>query len=195
MAHSKALLEESQATLIASLLEGCGYPHPVASCELLETHISWVILSGDFAYKIKKSVRLDFLDFSSLPKRRHFCEEELRLNRRFAPELYLEVVPICGSAEDPAIGGSGRAIEYALKMVQFPQSARLDQQLKEGLLQDEDVVDLAETVARYHTAATVIEYADERESVQKVRAPMLENFAPLRQVIDMDLLTRVQRWT
>ncbi len=195
MAHSFGASVNPQATLIASLLQGRGFPHPVSSCALLETHISWVILSGKFAYKIKKNLRLDFLDFSSLQKRRHFCEEELRLNRRYAPALYLDVVPIGGSVENPVIGGSGDAIEYALRMVQFPQSARLDHQLNEGLLQEDDVYDLAATVAGYHAGATVIEYANERESVRKVRAPMLENFSPLRQVIDMDLLTRVQHWT
>ena len=84
--------QTKQSELIASLLKPEAYPHPVASLELLETHISWVILTGTYAYKIKKSVKLDFLDFSTLRLRRHFCEEELRLNRRMAPQLYLDVV-------------------------------------------------------------------------------------------------------
>jgi aminoglycoside phosphotransferase family enzyme len=114
------------------------YPHPVESLELIETHISWVILTGVYAYKIKKSLKLDFLDFSTLRQRQHFCEEELRLNRRMAPQLYLEVVPICGSERSPEVAGEGRAIEYALKMHQFRQSAQLDRQLEAGLLNEND---------------------------------------------------------
>jgi aminoglycoside phosphotransferase family enzyme len=86
--------QTKQSELVASLLKPQAYPHPVAHLELIETHISWVILTGTFAYKIKKSVKLEFLDFSSLRLRRHYCDEELRLNRRLAPQLYLDVVPI-----------------------------------------------------------------------------------------------------
>ena len=185
-----------QAALINALLQPRAYPHPVASIELVETHISWVILTGTYAYKVKKAVRLDFLDFSSLERRQHFCEEELRLNRRWAPTLYLEVIPVRGTADNPIIGGdSGSPIEYALKMRQFPQDAQLDEQLHAGLLNEKDMVSLAETIARYHEQANIIEYANDRESVGKVRAPMMENFSPLRQAIDMDLLSRVQQWT
>lgn len=184
-----------QATLIASLMDSRAYPHPVSSVEIFETHISWVIATGAFAYKIKKAVKLDFLDFSTLEQRRHYCEEELRLNRRWAPDLYLEVVPIGGSHEHPSIDGDGSAIEYALKMVQFPQTAQLDNQLIAGRLREKDLYALAETIATHHAQAKIIEFANDSESVRKVRAPMLENFAPLKQAIDMDLLHRVQEWT
>ena len=83
------------------------YPHPVADIRVIETHISWVLLTGSYAYKIKKPVNLGFVDFSTLDLRRRYCEAELRLNRRFAPELYLDVVPICGDAKAPRIGGDG----------------------------------------------------------------------------------------
>ena len=185
----------SQAQLIASLLEQQAYPHPVASIDVIETHISWVILTGEFAYKVKKAVHLDFLDFSTLGQREYFCREELRLNQRWAPQLYLEVMPICGSFDRPSMGGEGVPIEYALKMKQFPQSAQLDNQLAAGLLRENDLYRLAETVAGYHRSAKTIEYANDRESVGKVRAPMLDNFAPLKQTIDMDVLVRVQAWT
>jgi aminoglycoside phosphotransferase family enzyme/predicted kinase len=195
MERREANSTNTQSSLIASLQKPDVYPHPVSSIELFETHISWVILTGSFAYKIKKAVHLDFLDFSTLELRRHYCEEELRLNKQWAPELYLEVLPVCGSYDRPIIGGDGSAIEYAVKMVQFPQSAQLDNQLKAGLLQEKDLYELAETIAGYHGQAKIIEYANDKESVRKVRAPMLENFTPLRQAIDMDLLSRVQQWT
>ena len=87
--------------LIQSLLNPAAYSHPVASIRLLETHISWVILTGQFAYKIKKPVDLGFVDFSMLPRRRFFCEEEVRLNRRLAPHIYLDVQPVAGPLESP----------------------------------------------------------------------------------------------
>lgn len=196
MVHKQGATGSVQSALIEALLNPRAYSHPVSSIELVETHISWVILTGTFAYKVKKAVRLDFLDFGSLERRRYFCEEELRLNRRWAPDLYLDVVPVRGTSDRPTLGGdSGSVIEYALKMRQFPQDAQLDEQLHAGLLHEKDMVSLAETIARYHGAANVIEYANDRESVGKVRAPMLDNFAPLRQAIDMDLLSRVQEWT
>lgn len=190
---------DAQTQLVAALRSSerssQAWPHPVADIEIVETHISWVLLTGSFAYKIKKAVKLEFLDFSTLERRRHFCEEELRLNRRWAPDLYLEVVPICGSVANPVIGGAGEAIDYAVKMVQFPQSAQLDHQLDADLLREADLEHLAETVAGYHRNARIIEYGNDRESVRKVRAPMLENFLPLEQAIDMRLLSRVEKWT
>ena len=184
-----------QSTLIASLLRPDAYPHPTTSFELLETHISWVVLTGSYAYKIKKSVCLDFLDFSSLEKRQHYCEEELRLNHRMAPMLYLEVVPICGSAKHPIVEGRGTAIEYAVKMRQFPQSAQLDKQLDAGLLHEHDVEALAETIACYHREASVIPFTSASEALQLVKAPMLDNFAPIRASVDMRAVRRIQAWT
>ena len=184
-----------QTTLVASLRKAEAYPHPVSPIEVFETHISWVIATGTFAYKIKKAVKLDFLDFSTLERRRHYCEEELRLNRRWAPDLYLDILPIGGSYDHPLVGGDGSVIEYALKMIQFPQSAQLDNQLNAGRLREKDLFALAETIADHHADAVIIEFANDNESVRKVRAPMLDNFAPLKQAIDMDLLYRVQQWT
>ena len=88
--------------LIAALMESRHYPYPATTIELIETHISWVLLAGEFAYKIKKPVALGFLNFSTLEARRHFCDEELRLNRAIAPQLYLEVLPITGTPAAPS---------------------------------------------------------------------------------------------
>src|SRR5688572_2963601 len=86
----------AMAALVQALRRPECYPHRVREVEVIETHISWVLLAGEFAYKLKKPVRLPFLDFSSAEARRRYCEEELRLNRRTAPLMYLAVVPICG---------------------------------------------------------------------------------------------------
>lgn len=187
--------QTKQSELIASLLNPGCYPHPVASLELIETHISWVILTGTYAYKIKKSVKLDFLDFSTLRLRRHFCKEELRLNRRTAPQLYLDVVPICGSEKSPQVGGEGRAIEYALKMHQFRQSAQLDKQLDAGLLNENDMHDLATTIAAHHDDADRLNFTGDQQAMRQISTPQLDNFPPLDRVTDMKTTHRVREWT
>jgi len=97
--------------------------------QLLETHISWVLLAGDYAWKIKKPVNFGFLDFSTLEQRRFYCEEELRLNGRLAPRMYLEVVPVCGTDDAPELGGEGEPLDYAVKMRRFDQSGLLSNRL------------------------------------------------------------------
>lgn len=187
--------QSQQSPLIASLLKPDAYLHPTESIELLETHISWVILTGTYAYKIKKPVNLGFVDFSTLPKRKFFCEEELRLNGRLAPMLYLDVVPICGSVERPVVGGTGSAIEYAVKMLQFPQSAQLDKQLNAGLLSEGDMEALAETIARYHQDAEVVAFEGAGEALELAGAPMRDNFIPIEQSVDMRTVRLIRAWT
>jgi len=113
-------------TLIDSLKNADFYPHPVEQIEVIETHISWLILTGEYAYKIKKPVDFGFLDFTTLAKRQHFCDEELRLNQRLAPDIYQQVIAIGGSAEDPVFGATENIIEYAVQMQQFNPEQRLD---------------------------------------------------------------------
>ncbi len=120
---------------------------------LIETHISYVLLDGRFAYKIKKAVDLDFLDFTTLSARRFYCGEELRLNRRLAPSLYLDVVPVTGTVEAPVLGGDGTAIEYAVKMRQFDQEGLLSRVLARGELTPARVDEIAAAVASFHGGA------------------------------------------
>jgi aminoglycoside phosphotransferase family enzyme/predicted kinase len=148
--------------------------------EVMETHISWVLLAGPFAYKIKKAVNLGFLDFGTLEKRRFFCHEELRLNRRFAPELYLEVVPITGTPWAPVLNGSGPALEYAVKMRRFPQSALLNGMLARGELLPEHIDEAARRIAEFHAAAAVAPPGSRFGTPQQVRQPVAENFAQIR---------------
>ena len=115
--------------------------------ELIETHISWVLLAGDQAWKIKRPVNLGFLDFSSLQQRQHFCQEELRLNRVYAPSVYQGLVAITGTPGAPRLGGSGPPIEYALQMRRFPPRALLSEKLADGLLLPVHIDALAQRVA------------------------------------------------
>jgi aminoglycoside phosphotransferase family enzyme/predicted kinase len=121
--------------------------------ELIETHISWVLLAGDDAYKLKKPVRLGFLDFGTPAARQHFCAEELRLNCRLAPALYLDVLPVRGTPGAPHIGGRGPLLDHVLHMRRFPAGALLSERLAAGELQPQDIDRLAERIAAFHDAA------------------------------------------
>ena len=161
------------AFVLDKLREPSAYPHRADRVEVLETHVSWIFLAGDFAYKVKKPVRLPFLDFSTLDKRRFFCEEELRLNRRAAAPLYLEVVPIGGSPV--MIGPCAEPIEYAVKMRRFPQEALLERMAREGRLVPAHVDAFATAVARLHAAAPRADPDALRDAADRATRPALDN--------------------
>ncbi len=163
--------------LINQMLKPDFYPHPVSkNIQLIQTHISYILLTGNYAYKIKKPVNLGFLDFSTLEKREHFCQEELRLNRRGAAQLYLEVLPITQDGEQYHLGGTKKPVEYALKMHQFPQFGLLSTMLERGKLSESDVEELGKVVARYHTQAQTSDYIRSFGEVDKVRLSIDENY-------------------
>jgi len=143
---------ESGSVLIKALSEASAYEHEVSAVSLIETHISWVLLTGQYAYKIKKPVNFGFLDFSTLVKRRFFCHEEIRLNRRLAADLYLDVVPITGSLVYPKMGGAGEAIEYAVKMIQFPAGFTLSERAEHAQLGADEIDQITGIVADFHGA-------------------------------------------
>ena len=120
-----------QQGVISALMDVRAYPHAVQKVRLIETHISWVILAGQYAYKIKKAVNYGFLDFSTLCRRQHFCDEEIRLNGRLAPQVYLDVVPVGGTPEAPVLGVEP-AIEYAVRMRRFSIANEMDRMIVRG---------------------------------------------------------------
>ncbi len=136
--------------LIQALLSPDLWDHPTEGIRLLETHISWVILTGPFAYKIKKPVDFGFLDFSTLEKRQFYCHEELRLNRRLAPEIYLEVVAFTGATTKPRLRGPGPILDYAVKMRQFDQADLLAEYAMRNKLAEGHIVELARLIAQFH---------------------------------------------
>lgn len=121
--------------------------------QLVETHISWVLLTPAMAYKLKKPVHLSFVDFSTLAARKHFCEEEVRLNRALAPKLYLGVEPVCGTRAQPRIGGEGEAIDYLVCMRRFADGALLRELLLAGRLETLELDGFAGRLAAVHGAA------------------------------------------
>lgn len=139
--------------LIEGLANPAAYPHPVDRVEVLQTHISVVFLAGPFAYKLKKPVDLGFLDFTTLSKRQHFCEEEVRLNRRLAPTVYLGVVPVVSSPDGVRLDYPGEVIEWAVKMERLPDGASLLYRIQRDDVRPELVIKLANRVAEFHRHA------------------------------------------
>ena len=178
--------------MIDHLLSAAAYSHPVRQIECLETHISWVILTGDFAYKIKKPVDLGFLDFHTLEQRRHYCEEELRLNRSWAPQLYLDVVPIVRVGSGVKVDGEGEPIEFAVRMRQFDQANRLDHLVDSGRLTHNDVVALAEEIARRHGAARRV--SPHGGLLSTTERLIWDNFESLQGEVPDAFLRRLDAW-
>ncbi len=185
--------------LIEALRDPAVYDHPVEEIRIVETHISWIILTGPYAYKIKKPLDLGFLDFRELEQRHHFCEEELRLNRRTAESIYLEVLPITGSTEAPVFGGEGSPFEYALRMRQFDPDQTLDRLCEKEQLTSSQMDELADLIADFHSAAAPFQSDEPLVDPENVRAPMLENFPQIRKHLtdrhQLIQLEHLEAWT
>ena len=169
---------------IQELLRPAAFPHPVTHPELRETHVSWIILTGPVAYKIKKAQKLDFLDASTLERRRHLCEEEIRLNKRLTPELYLDVIAITKDASGVHVGGSGSIVEYAVRMRQFDTEQELPALVARGEITVDEVTMLAERLAEFHSRAAVAPQADSFDYVAQLRHSVLGNMATLLSHLD-----------
>ncbi len=193
------MMNKPQNQLISAMLDKAAYDHQTDNIELVETHISWVILTGKYAYKIKKPLNLGFLDFSTLNKRHYYCDEELRINSRLAPQLYLSVVTINGSKQQPHINSNGAIIEYAVKMRQFPQQAQLDRMLAQGLLTKKHMDELASIVSTFHNNVEIAKSKTKYGSPEIIIAPVTDNFKQIKQqqnfVYDIEKLNTIQTWT
>lgn len=147
------------SSIVAKMRQRETYAHSVAdSIELVQTHISYIFLTGEYAYKIKKRVNLGFLDFSTLDKRQHFLQEEIRLNREIAPDLYLEVLPISQQEDKLFLGEDRAVVEYTLKMHQFPQENLFINLFNQDRLSINKMRELGKIVAQFHQKAPSNEY-------------------------------------
>ena len=184
--------------LVASLREPRRYPHPANRVEVLETHISYVLLAGEYAYKLKKPLDLGFLDYSSLEKRRVACEDELRLNRRTTPGLYLDVVPIGGTPEEPRLG-EAPAFEYAVKMRRFEQDAQLDRVVARRALTAGQLEVLARDLADFHARAAVAGDTPPLGHPEQLLATMEANSSGIEALVEAagerEVLERLRGWT
>ncbi len=186
-------------SMIRALHDPGAYPHPVDRVEHRETHISHVLLAGEFAYKIKKPLDLGFLDFSTPERRAHYCAEEIRLNGRLAPGIYVDVVTVNGTPEHPRISGGGPVIEHAVRMRRFDDSRRLDLELARGAVDAATVRELAIRIADFHEHGAASDPPEDCGTPHAVIAPMRENFAQLRDagdvVDDRAALDWLSAWT
>jgi aminoglycoside phosphotransferase family enzyme/predicted kinase len=161
------------------------YGPKVVKVEMLQTHISYVFLTGEYAYKVKKPVNFGFLDFSTLEKRRFFCEEEIRLNKRLCPDMYLEIVPITVNDNCAQIKGDGEVIEYAVKMRQFPQNRIMTKVLQNEIIGTEVIEHICTALVDfYKTHPSSNEIAEfGREAV--IKQNIKENFEQTKSKIDI----------
>jgi aminoglycoside phosphotransferase family enzyme/predicted kinase len=185
-------------TLIAALQNPALFPHPVEQFQVIETHISWVLLTGPYVYKIKKPMNFGFLDFTTLSAREHFCQQELKLNQRLTNDLYLDVLPITGTADAPQLGGEGEAIEFALKIRQFPQDGLLSTLQAKGELTTAHIDDIARQIAEFHMSTPRVLSENPLGSPEYAMAPVTQNFEQilpfLTEKADLIQLNALEAW-
>jgi uncharacterized protein len=184
---------------IQELLTPAAFAHAVTDLRLEETHISWVVLTGEYAYKIKKPVHYEFIDASTLERRRALCEEELRLNQRVAAGLYVDVVPIARYGVGLRVGGAGPPVEYAVRMRQFPASDELSNRLARNAVGADDLAPLGTRIADFHRRAAVAGADSTYGDLDHVRDQILGNLglllASLSGEEDVRTLGRLTDWT
>ncbi len=190
---------------VLDIVERHAFPGSEEAAKFIETHISWVILTPDFAFKIKKPVRFDFLDFSSLALRKKFCEAELRLNRRLAPDTYLGVLPVGLENGEWQIGGElAEALDYAVWMRRENDSRQLDNLLRAGNVLPADLQKLAHQLAVFHkkqalphpdfnTGTLVEDFADLFRHEKKLVAALGEKTAPVLADMKVELPRFIER--
>lgn len=184
--------EEILPTHIQYLLQNSRYPHPVDGVQLLQTHISFVLLAGDFVYKWKKPVNFGFLDFSTLEKRKYYCEQELILNRRLCPDLYLDVVTMNRDGNDYCLNGRGEVIEYGVKMARMPDDRMMTHVIRGGNLARLQIDRIIDVLVPFYLRADGAETIGEFGRAASVAINVLENFAQTEAFVDQGALSRAQ---
>lgn len=177
---------------IQHLLDPTAYPHEVTDIKLVQTHISYVLLAGDFVYKIKKPVDFGFLDFTSLEKRKHFCEQELLLNRRLCPSLYLGLVSINQAGDRISLDGPGEAIEYGVKMARMPEAKMMGNIIAKGQLDTGMIDKIVDILVPFYEKANGGDDIKKFGTARSVSVNVLENFDQTKSFIGCDALSRQQ---
>jgi len=171
------MTEAALPALIQQMLHPQFYPHEVTDAvQLVQTHVSYILLTGNFAYKVKKPVNFGFLDFSTLAKREHFCHEEIRLNQRGAAELYLEVLPIVQNGDRYELNGAGEPVEFTVKMQQFEAGTLFSDLFDQGKLTEELLIRLAKELAAFHRQGAINDYIRSFGEVSQIRQAFDENY-------------------
>ena len=173
--------------IVRALLESQAYPHKPQKIELVQTQMSFIFLTGEYVYKIKKPVNLGYLDYTTLEKRHFFCHQELELNRRLCPGAYLAVVPIVEEKGELRIEGRGKAIEYAVKMKQLPQDRMMDVLLPRGQVTQEMIAKVAEKLVSFHQKAETNQKIAAFGKLDVIRQNTDENFAQTEKYIGISI--------
>lgn len=183
------------STQIENLIQGSGLQQPCSQPQLLETHISWVILCDDFVYKIKKPVKFDFLDFSTLEQRKFYCEKELELNRRLTSGMYLDVLPVREDEGSVSVGaGNGKIADHAVKMTRIDPGRRMDLLLARQEVTVEQVQAIAGQLAAFHQRTLVCHYGV-RLQLQHDFNDLLQYAMAMEADIGKDQMDQIQRAT
>ncbi|MFQ5913064.1 MAG: AAA family ATPase [Nitrospinota bacterium] len=177
--------------LIEALSRSEAYPHPVDGVSVLQTHISGLFLAGPYAYKVKKPLNLSFLDFSTLERRRQFCREEVRLNRRLAPGVYLDVLPVTLREGRVRMGGEGEIVDYAVQMKRLPEERTLLRILQRGRLEAATLQELARRIAAFHESAESSGEISRWGRWEVVAGNSRENFEQVKPSVGLSLSRRV----
>ena len=177
------MAKNGQSSIFAAMERPEFYPHPVSEIEKRETHISKVFLTGRYVYKIKKPVDLGFLDFTTLEKRRYYCHQEVTLNRRLAPDVYLDVIPITLQDNRYFLAGSGLPVEYAVKMRQLPDDCSMRRMLRRGEIDKTKIHQLAQKLVDFYQQAAIDEKKLSIGSWQTISANCEENFSQTQRFI------------
>lgn len=163
--------------------------------ELLETHISWIFLTAELAYKVKKPLKNPFLDYSTLELRQRLCEEELRLDRRYAADLYVDVVPVTAAGRQLYFGGTGKIVDFAVCMRRFPPESLLLDRVRAGRVDFEHMQRLAQALADFHAAAQSAATTSEFGTPAQVGQDALDNISALREMLPVERCERWWDWT
>ncbi len=187
------------SSIIEALLKPEPYPHRPPEIQLVQTQMSFIFLTGEYVYKVKKPVDLGYLDYTTLEKRRFFCYQELELNRRLCPDAYLDVVAITRDKEGMHIEGKGRAIEYAVKMRQLPQRRMMDALLVQNQVTSEMVTRVADKLADFHQKAETNSRIAAFGKLDVIRQNTDENFSQTEKYIDISIprsqYERIKKYT
>jgi uncharacterized protein len=176
-----------QPAFVQALLKPATYPHDPLKVELVQTQMSFLFLTGDYAYKVKKPVDLGYLDYTTLEKRRFFCRQEVELNRRLCPDAYLEVLPVVSRQGQIYLGGDGEIIDYAVKMKQLPAERMMDKLLPQNLVSEDMIAKVAEKLAAFHRSAKTSPEISVYGKLEAIRINSDENFTQTEKYIDISI--------
>jgi len=196
---TKNLTKNKLSPVVEALLNPMAYPHKPREVKLVQTQMSFLFLTGDYVYKIKKPVNLGYLDYTTLEKRGFFCHQELKLNRRLCPDAYLDVIAITEEKGEIYIESAGNIIEYAVKMKQLPQKHMLDVLLLKGQVSQEMIAKVSDKLASFHQKATTNPEIAAFASLDIIRQNCDENFAQTEKYIGisiaMERYNRIKNYT